>query len=426
MLADELRKEWRERRASTAIDVVMRLADEGLVFGAGTVLVAAGESRRDVSIDPLEPNLSALLTAAHLRTPTFTGLMHLRKAGECWRGGDEALAAMHLALSGLDRLSRPEADAQRLFLADRLLRAGFGPDVIVGAVSKYSPDQPRVPAGSGRASGQWTSSNGNASIGAPSDTRSEITSSPGTASSPAPASRASPPQPPQDRRRPEVNADTVTEVAAQQYETRYACKIAYAHCIDAALEASAHDPANDNNPRLLDLDNCKSAAEACQMMSWAMQYQPLPLGGGVRFPNGGLVLIYKDQVDRYVPPLYGGEASLKRNPEILREMRLRKVRKIDNYSTPSRTPTPDEITSPNSARFSACDQVISWLSNRTGGRILDKTYSISEHWGTIIRAKVAFGRGGSHGSASLTCWSGSGSDVQFDLTFDCCAGCGER
>jgi hypothetical protein len=66
---------------------------------------------------------------------------------------------MHLALSGLDRLERPVVDARRLFFADRLLSGGFPADVIVralGDIAKYSPDQPRVPAGSGRTSGQWT------------------------------------------------------------------------------------------------------------------------------------------------------------------------------------------------------------------------------------------------------------------------------
>ena len=74
---------------------------------------------------------------------------------------------MHLALSRLEKLREPEADAHRLFLADGLMNSGVPADEIVITVEmgpaaferlrKYSPDQPRVPAGSGRPSGQWTS-----------------------------------------------------------------------------------------------------------------------------------------------------------------------------------------------------------------------------------------------------------------------------
>jgi len=76
---------------------------------------------------------------------------------------------MHLALSGLDQLKRPICDARRLFFADRLLKCGFPAQSIVSALNlalpelgihKYSPDQPRVPAGSGRASGEWTTGAG--------------------------------------------------------------------------------------------------------------------------------------------------------------------------------------------------------------------------------------------------------------------------
>jgi GH24 family phage-related lysozyme (muramidase) len=54
-----------------------------------------------------------------------------------------------------------------LFMADALMKAGTGPDVILraldlpgadgeDALTRYDPDQPRNPAGSGRVSGQWT------------------------------------------------------------------------------------------------------------------------------------------------------------------------------------------------------------------------------------------------------------------------------
>jgi hypothetical protein len=173
VLADRLDKAWRARKASADIDPAMQFADAGLVFGAGTLLAPAGPSGREVALDP--HRLTALLAAAHLKAPAAQGLVHLTKAVESWNRGEDALAAMHLALSGLGRLARPRQDAHRLFLAYGLLEAGLDPDSLVRAlglgevagetVGKYSPDQPRVPAGSGRTSGQWTT--GAAASGAP-------------------------------------------------------------------------------------------------------------------------------------------------------------------------------------------------------------------------------------------------------------------
>ena len=161
---------WDEgRRAdqiSGAIDLAMRFSDAGLVLGAETILAPAGASARDIAVDVTDPRLLALLAAAHLRRPAPIDLAHIGKAADRWRTGDDALAAMHLALSRLNRLAHPVADARRLFLANGLLEAGFRADAIIkaldldatssGQVAKYSPDQPRVPAGSGGTSGEWT------------------------------------------------------------------------------------------------------------------------------------------------------------------------------------------------------------------------------------------------------------------------------
>jgi hypothetical protein len=157
----------------------MRFADAGLVLGAGSVLSPAGDTARDISIDISQPRLLALLAAAHLRAATASGLAHIRRAAERWGEGEDHLASMHLALSRLDRLGRPAADAQRLFLADRLLDGGFRAETIIKALDlplsggtwKYSPDQPRVPAGSGRTSGEWTADEASAPGATPSSAR---------------------------------------------------------------------------------------------------------------------------------------------------------------------------------------------------------------------------------------------------------------
>src|SRR5579863_10035796 len=107
MLANRLHKAWRARRASTVVGSIMRFSHEGLVVGAETVLAPAVGSSRDVFVDPSDLRLQALLTAAHLGRPSATALSHLRRAADCHRAGDDAFAAMHLALSGLDRLAEP-------------------------------------------------------------------------------------------------------------------------------------------------------------------------------------------------------------------------------------------------------------------------------------------------------------------------------
>ena len=78
------------------------------------------------------------------------------------------LTLIHLALSGVVKLQRPAEDARRLFVADEMMKAGVAPNDVVNAFSRftgtleeleraYDPNQPRVPSGNGRQSGQWTS-----------------------------------------------------------------------------------------------------------------------------------------------------------------------------------------------------------------------------------------------------------------------------
>ena len=134
MLADRLAKAWRERRESSEIDAVMRFSDEGLVLGVGTVLARCSESSGGMAVDPRDERLHALLAAAHGKYPSAGSLVHLSKAAERWNEGQRALAATHLALSRLERLQQPETDAQRLFLADGMLEAGFEPYAIFKAI----------------------------------------------------------------------------------------------------------------------------------------------------------------------------------------------------------------------------------------------------------------------------------------------------
>jgi len=87
--------------------------------------------------------------------------------------GEKCLAQLHLTFARLPPLTADQAFA--LFAADELLKDGLSPHALMkglgfdpaplDALEKYNPDQPRVPAGNGRASGQWGSGSGGALVG---------------------------------------------------------------------------------------------------------------------------------------------------------------------------------------------------------------------------------------------------------------------
>ena len=104
--------------------------------------------------------IAVLLSATYGRQVPPQALRSVTRAVRRWREGDGALAHIELAFARLPRLES-ENDAFRLFLAAELLDEGHAPQWLARELGfdadllKYDPDQPRVPAGSGRASGQW-------------------------------------------------------------------------------------------------------------------------------------------------------------------------------------------------------------------------------------------------------------------------------
>ncbi len=159
---------WQARLRAVPIAPALTLTAEGLLLGAGTVLVAATAPRRMSSLQGQEPRVPALLAAAYGKSvaPSVPG--NIERAAKAWSEGDDCLAYVHLAHTGLRPLHDVRTAAHRLFLADGALRAGASSrDILkvlhldvryIDAVEKYSPDQPRVPKGSGRTSGEWTDS----------------------------------------------------------------------------------------------------------------------------------------------------------------------------------------------------------------------------------------------------------------------------
>ena len=141
----------------------MQFTADGLVLGEGTVLAKMNDE--GLCVDE-ERVLTCLAVAFGPRVPP-AAISAIRRAAKCWRSGDKALAAIHLAQIGLRKIDGE--DAYRLRLAARLIDGGMRPrdlarelglGEVQPRVSKYSDSQPRVPAGNGRASGQWAAGGG--------------------------------------------------------------------------------------------------------------------------------------------------------------------------------------------------------------------------------------------------------------------------
>jgi hypothetical protein len=170
MPLDALRKQWDARAAGAPLHCTMTFEGDDLVLGAGTRLATVERGPRRVDKHAVladDARLVAMLSAAYRRPIGASVLGYIRcalvKRGE----GETAVALTHLALTGLPKLALPEEDARTLFMADGLVEAGVDPRMILRALDldespleelerRYNPDQPRVPAGNGDESGQWT------------------------------------------------------------------------------------------------------------------------------------------------------------------------------------------------------------------------------------------------------------------------------
>ncbi len=161
---DGFEKRLRLRPLLSAVEI----NENGLVVGAGSVLARMTRDRigaQTLALDEDARRLVALYVAAFGTAPRLDLADHLEGASRFWKRGDKALANIRLAFARLPRLERRE-DAYRLFLAECFLEEGTTADELVKVLGlhlaseelcKFNADQPRVPAGSGRSSGQWAS-----------------------------------------------------------------------------------------------------------------------------------------------------------------------------------------------------------------------------------------------------------------------------
>ena len=152
-------------RRCTPYDALPRFGDDALKLGRGTALACFDTSGRDHPGDGGIERLATLLSVAHRRATLAVIAKHVRRSIGYWRRGDLALAHIELAFARLPPLASEE-DAFRLFLAAALLDEGISPAELHRwlvpspysvSLRKFDPEQPRVPAGSGAASGRWMS-----------------------------------------------------------------------------------------------------------------------------------------------------------------------------------------------------------------------------------------------------------------------------
>ena len=162
MQLNDISRQQFSKIASPGFDGRMTLTGQGLVLGAGTLLAKLDGKALPIEAD--QERIWTLLSVAYGHGVPLAVLGSLRRVAKHWQGGDKCLAAIHLAQMGLPGIG--EDAAYRLALAAELLDAGIAPRELARELGfepprrsrqiKYNPDQPRVPAGSGRESGQWT------------------------------------------------------------------------------------------------------------------------------------------------------------------------------------------------------------------------------------------------------------------------------
>ncbi len=163
MYINDISRQQFSKIASRGFQGRMTLTGQGLVLGAGTLLAKLDDKALPIVAD--QERIWTLLSVAYGEMTSRAVLGSLRRVAKHWQGGDKCLAAIHLAQMGLPDIG--EDAAYRLSLAAELIDAGVAPcelarelgfSLVQFDISKYDENQPRVPAGSGRESGQWTSS----------------------------------------------------------------------------------------------------------------------------------------------------------------------------------------------------------------------------------------------------------------------------
>jgi len=181
----QLEKQWDDTARFRGVRANLCLDSEGLTLGARTV-VAKRRHDGSIVLDGEEERVLVLLSVACGQPLDPLVLASIRRASKSASAGDDGMAAMHIALARLPRILDPIDAARRLFIADGLIASGVAPrdiwkalefdPAVLDLLAKYNQDEPRVPAGSGRPGGRWTSG-GTANANANTNTNTAVATS---------------------------------------------------------------------------------------------------------------------------------------------------------------------------------------------------------------------------------------------------------
>jgi hypothetical protein len=185
VLNEQPRDPLRAREPILFASPMMMLTPQGLMLGAGTILVPAEGARKLQSLKGREQQVLALLSAAYGVAVAPTVIGNIERAAKCWSEGDDFTAHIHLAHTGLRALDDLPNAAHRLRMAKGVLDHGGSPRSVfealrldpryIDALEKhYNPNQPRVPAGHPDG-GRWTRGNWSGAANAPGRVPSDAT-----------------------------------------------------------------------------------------------------------------------------------------------------------------------------------------------------------------------------------------------------------
>jgi hypothetical protein len=85
---------------------------------------------------------------------------------------------------------------------------------------------------------------------------------------------------------------------------------------------------------------------------------------------------------------------------------------MDDWTFPPWSPAADERVATDRSAFHNCEAAVRDIASRGDGEISHETYTLSEEWGKVLRAKVTFTFEGSPTTSLVTCWSVSGPRVK--------------
>lgn len=165
---DILEARWREESHLRCFHPYLHIDENGLSLGAGTLLTPMGTDASGAPVlllDGQEQRILAILSIGYRKPVSIAALKFIKRASMQWSKGEKAIAHFELAYARLPRFET-RSEARWLFYADGLVKFGVSPQALMRArgldtrevdLLKYNADQPRVPAGHGRQSGQWTS-----------------------------------------------------------------------------------------------------------------------------------------------------------------------------------------------------------------------------------------------------------------------------